>query len=111
MSQKGTSTFVFQRASAVLLLPLVVWFLFNVVGHAGDSYVDMRKWLSAPVNSLLLGALVVIGAFHMRIGMSEVIADYIHSWMKDVLHFMNWIVALGVAATAIWSVYTLSFAG
>ena len=112
MSQhKGTSTFVVQRASAALLLPLVLWFLISVVTHAGDSYDEMRAWLSDPLAALPLAAFVIIGAVHMRIGMAEIIVDYIHSWMKSVLLLMNWLVAIGVIAASLFALFQLSFAG
>ena len=111
MAHKGTSSFVFQRASAVLLLPLAVFFMISLVAHAGDSFVEMQTWLSAPLNSIALGGLVVIGAFHMRIGMQEVIVDYIHGVLRGVMLALNWLVALAVTALAAYSVYQLSFAG
>ncbi len=111
MSKKGTSTFVLQRASAVVLIPLAVWFLISLVAHAGDSFAEMQAWLSKPTTSIPFAALVVIGAYHGRIGLEEVIVDYIHSWMKTVFLTLSWIAALGVMGLAAWSVYQLSFAG
>lgn len=111
MSKKGTSTFIMQRASAVLIIPFAIWFLVSLAAHAGDSFADMNNWLRQPLTSGAFAVFIVIGAFHMRIGMAEVIIDYIHSWLKDVLLFLNWVVSFGVMALAIWSVYQLSFAG
>jgi len=111
MSKKGTSVFIFQRASAVLLAPLALWFLFGVVSHLGADYGQARAWLANPINGLLFGALIAIGAMHMRIGLMEVIHDYIHSWVKGVFLLTNWLIALGVIATVIWSIYNISFAG
>lgn len=109
MSKKGTSTFVLQRASAVLLVPLAVWLLINIVSALGADYAGARAWFSQPLNGALIGAFVVIGAAHMRIGMAEIIVDYIHSWAKDVLLIVNWLVSIGVIAAALWAVYSLSF--
>ncbi len=111
MAKKHTSTFVLQRASAVVLIPLTIWFLISLVAHAGDSFVDMQAWLSRPTTSLPFAALIVIGAYHGRIGLEEVIVDYIHSWLKTVLILLSWLAALAVMAIAVWSVYQLSFAG
>lgn len=111
MSKKGTSTFVMQRASAVVLLPLAIWLLFNIVTLLGGDYETARAWMSRPLNGVLLGAFVVVAAMHMRIGMTEIIADYIHSWLKDVFYLLNWIVALGAIAAAVWAVYAVSLAG
>ena len=97
-----------QRASAVLLLPLGVWFLWSLAAHAGGDYVTARDWLSELKNTILLGALVTIGALHMRIGMSEVIHDYFTGTMHGLLSWLNWLLALGVIGVALWSLYALA---
>ena len=111
MSEKGTSSFVIQRFTAVLLIPLAIWFLINLVSHIGADYAVARAWLANWYNGALLGAFLIIGAWHMRIGMTEIIADYIYSSLKGVLLIINWLVALGVIATVAWSIYNISFAG
>ena len=111
MSEKGTSSFVIQRATAVFLIPLAIWFLINLVSHIGADYAAARAWLEQPVNGGLLAAFLIIGAWHMRIGMSEIIADYIYSSLKRVLLIINWLVSLGVIAAVAWSIYIISFAG
>ena len=108
---KGTGTFVIQRATAALLIPLAIWFLVGVVSHLGADYEAARAWLQNPVNGGLLAAFVAIGAWHMRIGMAEIIADYIHSGLAAALNVLNWLVCLAVIAGAVWAVYNISFAG
>ncbi|WP_375204995.1 succinate dehydrogenase, hydrophobic membrane anchor protein [Hyphococcus sp.] len=108
---KGTSTFILQRATAALMIPLVLWFLIGMVSHLGADFEAARSWAAHPLNAILLALLFVIGAIHMRIGMAEIIADYIHGGLKGVLSALNWIVALAVIAGAAWAVYTISFAG
>lgn len=111
MSKKGTSTFIIQRASAVFLIPLGAWFLIGVVGHLGVDYMAARAWVADPVNGVLLGAFLIIGVWHMRIGMAEIILDYVYSWAKDVLLFINWLFCLALIAAVAWAVYQISFAG
>ncbi len=111
MSEKGTSSFVIQRATAVLLIPFAIWLLINIVGHIGADYESARAWLRNPIKGLLLGAFIIIGAWHMRIGMMEIIADYIHSSLKSAFLIINWLVAIGVIAAVAWSVFHISFAG
>ena len=50
------------------------------------------RLLEAPFNGLLLGAFLIIGAWHMRIGMMEIIADYIYPPLKGALLIINWLV-------------------
>jgi succinate dehydrogenase / fumarate reductase membrane anchor subunit len=111
MSKKGTSTFIFQRASAVVLIPLALFLLFKLVVMIGADVETARAILRNPWNASFFGAFVIVGAFHMRIGLEEIIVDYVYSWVKDVMLFINWLVALGVIGAAGWAVYTLSFAG
>lgn len=111
MAHKGTSTFIIQRASAVVILPLAVWFLVGVVGHLNADYETARAWLAQPINGLLIGLFIAVAAMHMRVGMAEIIIDYIHGGLKSVLLAINWIAALGLALAAVWSVFKVSFAG
>ncbi len=108
MTNKGTATFIAQRASAAFLVPLVVWFLWGAVAHAGSSYDEMRAWISAPVNAILMGLLILIGALHMRIGLNEIIDDYIGSGTRGVFKLLNLLASLGAAAAGLWSLYVLS---
>ncbi len=111
MSKKGTTTFIIQRASAVLLMPLAAWLMFSLIVYVGAGYEAARGWIANWVNGLLFGAFIIIGAWHARIGMAEIITDYIHSWLKDILLFVNWLVALCAIVAVAWSVYNISFAG
>ena len=111
MSKKGTSTFVIQRFTAVVLAPIAIWFLFGIVAALTSDYASARAWLAQPLNAILLSVMFAAGAWHMRIGMEEIIIDYIHSWLKSVLLLINWLVALGVLVAALWSIYNISFAG
>lgn len=109
MASKGTSTFIFQRLTAVLLLPLTLWFLFNVVAHAGASFSATTGWLSAPINAILLGIFITTGALHMRIGMMEIIEDYIHGGLNGTLNLINWVVVIAIIAVTWWSLFSLAF--
>jgi len=109
MSSKGTNKFVAQRASAVLLIPILMWFLIGMISHAGAKHGVMVAWLSTPLNAVLMGLFVIIGAFHMRIGLSEIIDDYIHSGLRGLLMLANWVFAVAVTILSVWSVWTLAF--
>ena len=110
MAHKGTSTFTMQRATAAVMIPLAIWFLISVVAHLGADYETARGWLENPVNGVLLALFIAIGAMHMRIGMAEIIADYIYSGLRSVLNLINWLVCVAVIAGVFWAVFTISFA-
>ncbi|MEX6632949.1 succinate dehydrogenase, hydrophobic membrane anchor protein [Hyphococcus lacteus] len=111
MSQKGTSTFIVQRATAAILIPFGIWFLISVVSNLGADYEVARAWLAKPLNGILLSVFIIIGALHMRIGLAEIILDYIHSKLTSTLLLLNWLVAIGIIASTLFAVYNISFAG
>ncbi len=108
MTHKGTATFIAQRASAVLLLPLVIWFLAGAASNAGASFEAMRAWMASPLTAILMGLLIAIGAFHMRIGVDEIIDDYADKGFRGVWKLLNLFACLGAAALGIWSLYVIS---
>ncbi|MEZ5896363.1 MAG: succinate dehydrogenase, hydrophobic membrane anchor protein [Parvularculaceae bacterium] len=108
MTHKGTKTFIAQRGTAVLMLPLVMWFLYSVVANAGASHEEVRAWLAGPLNAALMAALIVIGCVHMRIGLNEIIDDYIDGGSRGVVKLLNLFACLGAALLALFSLFTLA---
>ena len=109
MTTRATRTFIAQRASAVLLLPFVIWVVWSLAALAGAEPSRMRAWLAEPVTAVLFAAFIVISAFHMRIGLAEIIEDYVHSGAKGVFMTLNWLAAIAVGAAAIYAAYALAF--
>lgn len=109
MASKGTSKFVMQRMSAMVMLPLLLWFLISLVGQAGASHADMRSWLVEPLNAFFLVILILTGVLHMRIGLSEIIEDYIHSSLRTVLSVVNWGFALLIGGFTVINIITVAF--
>jgi succinate dehydrogenase / fumarate reductase membrane anchor subunit len=114
MSSKGTSTFIMQRASAALLVPLTVWFLWTFIkfASAGAGYEELRAWASSPVNAAVFTVFILVNVVHMRIGVAEISEDYIHHHgARGLVQTLNWLIALGIAASVIFAAYFLAFAG
>lgn len=109
MSHKGSSNFIVQRASAVVLAPLVLWFLVGLVSMSGADFDAMAAWLARPVNAFLTAALIGAAALHMRVGMADVILDYFDGTARSVLLLLNTIAAIAVTGLAWWSLYRLVF--
>lgn len=74
----GASHFIQQRASAVALAILLPWFTFSVIFGTDGSYGSVASWLGNPINAMVTVLLALTGLFHMRLGLSEIVADYIH---------------------------------
>ena len=109
-AKKGPGHFVRQRLTAVLNLILVPFAIGLIATLAGADLVVVKSTLAHPIVAILLVALILSMAVHMRIGMQMVIEDYVHDeGAKMLLLLANTVFALGVAAIAIFAVLKLSF--
>lgn len=75
--KKGSSHFLAQRISALLLIPLLPWFCFALASLPDSSHAAVAGWLHSPVNALALAAFVVIGSYHGALGMQVIVEDYV----------------------------------
>jgi succinate dehydrogenase / fumarate reductase membrane anchor subunit len=75
---RGTETFWRQRMTAVANVPLVIFLILSIVTHIGADYETLRAYLAQPLVALAMLALVISAAIHMRIGLKEIIEDYVH---------------------------------
>lgn len=72
-----------QRATAVALIPLTLWFAVAVARLPGAEYRDLLQWIAAPWNSLLLLSIILLITYHSILGLQVVIEDYVHvEWIK-----------------------------
>jgi succinate dehydrogenase / fumarate reductase membrane anchor subunit len=76
-ARRGTETFWLQRLTAVANVPLIIFLIVSIVSHIGADYGTVRAYLAQPLVALALLALVISAATHMRIGLKEIIEDYI----------------------------------
>jgi len=103
-SHSGVGHFKAQRLTAFFLIPLTVWFAISVVGLVGVPYAAVLSFLFNPVNAILMAAFVLVGLYHLTLGLNEVILDYVpHSGAKLGLMICNYAFALAVAAAALFA--------
>src|SRR5690554_6794619 len=78
-SNKGTATFIRQRITGALNIPLIGFFVWRIVALQGADRAQMTATFSNPVVWLLMLALLGSALVHMCIGMNEIIEDYAHA--------------------------------
>jgi succinate dehydrogenase / fumarate reductase membrane anchor subunit len=67
-----------QRLTAVLLVPLTVWFLWWASAFALGDPAVARARLAQPVDALLMIAFLIAAAWHAQLGLQVVVEDYVH---------------------------------
>lgn len=83
-AQDGTGHWWAQRLTAIALIPLCIWFAWFCVNLAGADYVQVRGAVAAPLNSVLLIALLWALFYHAQLGLQVVIEDYIHQRTVEI---------------------------
>ena len=70
---------ILQKVSALVLIPLGIWFLFMLKEFLYFDFTNKILWFKNFYNSLLLSIFLLVSIFHLRLGLTVVIEDYIHS--------------------------------
>ncbi len=106
----GTQTFWVQRITSVLAVPLTIAFVIVVLALVGEDYDSTVQMLgSAPVAITLL-LFLIVGIYHMWIGLQEIITDYIHERGTMFLALMgNTLFCLVLGFASCFAVLKLSF--
>ena len=105
----GTETFWRQRLTAVANIPLVIFLILSIVGHIGADYGTVKAYFAQPVVAVLMLALVISVSIHMRIGLKEIIEDYVHGeGAKIVALVLATFFALGLGLASILAILKIS---
>ncbi len=72
-----TKKWLLMRVSSVVLLPLMIWFILNLVSVFNKDYVDIVNFFSNQPSKILVSLLLVFAYFFSALSISEVFEDYI----------------------------------
>jgi succinate dehydrogenase / fumarate reductase membrane anchor subunit len=81
-AKAGVGAWWAQRASAVALVPLTLWFTASIIVHTRSDYATLVVWLKTPLTAILMTLLLIAVFYHTALGLQVVIEDYIHSGAK-----------------------------
>jgi succinate dehydrogenase / fumarate reductase membrane anchor subunit len=108
-AHEGSGHFKWQRLTSIAMLPLMIYSVAVVVSLAGADYATATARLSSPLVWAPILALILIAAWHMRLGMQVIIDDYTKGGTAAFLHALSLIFTLIVVAIAVYATYQLSF--
>jgi succinate dehydrogenase / fumarate reductase membrane anchor subunit len=108
-AHRGTDTFWRQRVTALSNIPLTIFLILAIVSHIGSSYDEVRAYLAHPIVALVMLALILSAAIHLRIGLKEIIEDYVHSeGAKVAAIVLATFFAYGVGLAALLAIVKIS---
>jgi succinate dehydrogenase / fumarate reductase, membrane anchor subunit len=108
-AHSGTGHFWRQRVSAVLLVPLGIWFTFAALGLAGVSEASVVAFFARPWNAILMAAFVVTLLYHLNLGLQVIMDDYIHApGAKILLRLLVLGLVLAVGAFSLFAIIRIA---
>lgn len=98
-AKDGVHHWWIQRATAVALVPLTLWFAFGLAANVGGGYEAVRAWVACPFTAVALILFIATAFHHGQLGLQVVIEDYVHS--KPMNLSLLFIVKFGSFAFAV----------
>jgi succinate dehydrogenase / fumarate reductase membrane anchor subunit len=111
-AKSGTDHFWKVRTTSVALVPLLLFYVVFLIMYAGKPFADVVSALSNPFVATINALTVVASIVHMKLGMEEIIQDYIHSEvLKLSLLVLNSFFSLLVGGLCLFAALKIAFAG
>lgn len=77
-AKEGVEHWWRQRTTALLLVPLTLWFVISAIGLIGADRAAIVAWMHNPMWAVIMILLIVATFYHAALGLQVVIEDYIH---------------------------------
>ena len=75
----ATKKWIFLKISSVILVPLMLWFLFNLVSYYDKSYDEVLLFFTGQPTKFLFSLFIIFAYFYSSLSISEVFEDYIEN--------------------------------
>ena len=76
-AKSGVHHWWMQRLTAVALVPLSVWFAVSLLALPSFDHATVAAWMGQGTTALPLILLVLVAAWHSRLGLQVVVEDYV----------------------------------
>ena len=105
----STKKWLFLKFSSLILIPLMIWFIINLVSIYDLDYVEVVNFFTKQPSKILFSIFIVISYFFSALTISEIFEDYIHDEkIKNVANKMLNIFAIMIPILTIIGVFNLS---
>ena len=107
--KNATKKWLYLKIRSIVLVPLVIWFLFNLVSFYDKSYYDLIEFFTSQPSKFLFSLLVITMFFYSSLSISEVFEDYIEGdKLKNVANRLLYLFAIIISILTIFILYKLS---
>ena len=105
----STKKWLFTKGSSLVLIPFMIWFLFNFVSIYDKSYSEVIAFFSQQPSKILFSVFIVIFFFFSALTISEIFEDYLHDGKtKNVANKVLYFFAIVIPLLTIICIYNLN---
>ncbi|VFM95748.1 MAG: succinate dehydrogenase subunit D [Candidatus Kentron sp. G] len=111
-ARDGAHHWWMQRITALMLIPLFVWFVGTMVTMATGSYAEAVAFVRSPIAAGALLVLIAVIFYHAVLGLQVVIEDYISAEGTQIgaVVIMRFVMSL-LAAISVVAVFNVAVGG
>ena len=105
----ATKKWIFLKISSAILVPLMLWFLLNLVSFYDKNYDEVLLFFVSQPSKLLFSLFIVFAYFYSALSISEVFEDYIESEkIKNVANKLLYLFAIIIPILTLLLLFKLS---
>jgi len=109
-AHSGTRDFWHQRVTSVAGIPLTIALVVIVIALLGRSHAAVVQILGSPIVAIIMLLFIINMAYHMWIGMQEIIVDYVHEDKLKLASLMaNTFFVIAVVFASVFAILKISF--
>ena len=75
----ATKKWIFLKVSSAILVPLMLWFILNLVSIYDKSYEDVLLFFTSQPTKFIFSLFIIFAYFYSALSISEVFEDYINN--------------------------------
>ena len=101
---------ILQRLTAVILIPLTFWFVYQCVLLSDYQYEEIRAFFFSKLNASIYFILIITMLYHAKLGNETIVDDYVtsHKLKKITKLLLSFFVYTSMILTAISLFYIVS---
>ncbi len=105
----ATKKWIFLKVSSVALVPLMLWFLFNLVSFYDKSYEEVLLFFTSQPTKFIFSLFIIFAYFYSALSISEVFEDYIENEkLKNVANKLLYLSAIVIPISTLFILFRLS---
>ena len=105
----ATKKWIFLKVSSVVLVPLMLWFLFNLVSFYDKSYEEVLLFFTSQPTKFIFSLFIIFAYFYSALSISEVFEDYIENEkLKNVANKILYLSAIVIPISILFILFRLS---